>query len=84
MADKFKSTINGGIPLCKATNLAGAVQPMIPHLKEGRATYLRRTDGGGPTVTFTGFPAEAVAHNLVGDPVDVPEWGQKALRMLDY
>lgn len=84
MPDKFKSTINGGIPLCRATNLAGAVQPMIPELKRGATTYLRESNGGGVTVTFTGFPAEAVAHNVIGEPVDLPDWGHKALRMLEY
>ena len=84
MSDKFKSTINGGIPLCKATNLAGAVQPMIPQLKAGNACYLKRSDQTGAILTFRGFPPEITAHNALGDIVDVPDWGQKALRILGY
>lgn len=81
---KYQSTINGGLRLHKqATNLAGAVQPMIPYLKRGDATYLRST-AGTVVVTFRGFPPEATATNSVGNPVDLPDWAVKALRMLDY
>lgn len=84
MAEKYRSTINGGIPLCKATNLAGAVQPMVGQLRRGNTTYLRHTLGT-ITVTFTGFTEhDVIAHNTIGERVEMPDWGLKALRMLNH
>ena len=88
---KYRSTINGGIALCRATNLVGAVTPMRSELAKGNDTYLRETQGNGVVVRFRPkstnnpgtFIVEAHATNLVGATTELPDWGAKALRILE-
>ena len=83
VAERFRASLDGGIKISQATNLASATQAMIPHLKRGKRCYLRNTTTNH-VVTWEGFPPEAEAHNMVGEPIDLPHWVDKAQQMLKY
>lgn len=83
MTQKFRATVDGGIPLGRASNLPAIMQLALPELKRGRRVYVRDT-GKPNVVTFTGFPPEAVTHNQLGDITTNPDWVIKAQRLLTY
>ena len=83
MSERWRASLDGGIKISGATNLASATQAMIPHLKRGERAYLKNMTTSH-VVTFQGFPPEATAHNMVGEPIDLPQWANKALQMLKY
>lgn len=81
--DRWKSTIDGGFAISRSTNLPGAAMAMKPYLAEGKRTYLRHMTTGH-VVTFRGLPPETIAHNQAGDPIAMPDWAEKAKRVLGH
>lgn len=79
---KYKATVDGGIPLGKASNLVQTMDFAKPLLRQGKRVYVRDTSQPGTVATFVGFPAEVTTTNALGEQRPNPDWVGKALNFL--
>ena len=81
VAERFRTTLDGGIVLGRASNLPAAVNYAKAHVGE-RTVYIKNTTTSHHMILRPGEPPRYT--NLVGEHIDQPEWAAKALRLLNF
>lgn len=81
MADKFRTTLDGGIPIGRATSLTQAVNHAKAYHHKQRV-YIRNTMTHHTLILTPG--EEPRCTNMLADPIKQPDWATKALRLLNF
>lgn len=81
MAERFRTTLDGGIVLGRASNLTQAVNYAKTYAHKQRV-YIKNTTTHHTLIIIPG--EESRATNMVGDTIDHPDWAVKALRLLTF
>lgn len=82
MVERFRTTLDGGIVLGRASNLPAAVNYAKAQIDMGRNVYIKNTTTSHTMILRPGDPPRYT--NMVGEPIDPPNWAEKALRLLNF
>ena len=82
MVERFRTSLDGGFVLGRASNLPAAVNYAKSELQRGNRVYVKNTTTSHTMILKPG--EEPAFTNMVGESIDPPNWAEKALRLLNF